>query len=333
MASSDFKQTGEIPFTEVQDDLEGESHTGDFTSPDGAIAGLAELAALDTTEETWTLTILKGSEIGQIWPLSRRTVIGRGAGADIQLTDSKLSREHAVFTCRDKRLYVTDLESRNGTYVEGQQVSANTELEDGAHVQIGQTLVRAQIRNRAEVEAAAALYESSLRDPLTGLYNRRHLDEQLGAELAYALRHRVSLTAMLLDLDHFKEINDERGHLAGDEVLRAFSADLTRTLRREDLAARYGGDEFVILCRGIGAQGAEILAQRIRADIEALEIVWRDEPIRITTSIGVATSDPTRPYASGEGLLQAADRCLYRAKGAGRNLVICDASPRSSPPV
>ena len=274
MEPPDLRKTAEISFAEVHDELEGESHTGDFTNPGDSVAGLAEFSKLETQEERWTLTVLRGATVGVILPLSSRCTVGRGAGADIQLDDSKLSREHAVFTVQpNKQLYVSDLDSRNGTYVEGERVTEDTRLESGTHVQMGQTLVRAQLRNRAEVEAAAALYESSLRDPLTRLYNRRHLDDQLGAELAYALRHRASLTAMVLDLDHFKLVNDELGHQAGDAVLQGFAAYLISTLRREDLVARYGGEEFVILCRGIGTQGAEILAQRIRADVEALEIV------------------------------------------------------------
>ena len=322
------RTTREISYEEVHDELEGESHTADFTDPGSAIAGLAELAALDTEAAQWTLTVLRGPTIGLIVPLGEVSVVGRGAGSDVQLDDGKLSRRHAVFEREGDDLYVTDLASRNGTFIEGERTQGRKKLRDGVHVQLGQTLLRAQLRDRLEVEAAAALYESSLRDPLTKLYNRRHLDDQLAAEVAYALRHRTDLSAMVLDLDHFKRVNDQLGHQAGDHVLVAFAKYLTSTLRREDLVARYGGEEFVIVCRGIGPRGAEILAQRIRADVEALEILWEEKPIPITTSIGVATCTPRTPYPTAEELLAAADRCLYRAKRAGRNLVICDASPR-----
>src|SRR6185295_5389692 len=138
-------------------------------------------------------------------------------------------------------------------------------------------------------ELQRRLYESSTRDGLTRVYNRKYFSERLTAEVAYSRRHRVKLSVLLLDLDDFKATNDTYGHLAGDMVLRLVSAQMQRLIRVEDLLARYGGEEFVILARTTGKTEAHRLGDRIREAISELEIpVTADRSIRVTISAGVA---------------------------------------------
>ncbi len=164
------------------------------------------------------------------------------------------------------------------------------------------------------------MYEAALRDGLTQAYNKRHFLERLTAEMAYACRHGTPLTMLMLDIDHFKQVNDTHGHPAGDHVLAKLARLVMCALRTEDLFARYGGEEFSVLCRGVSLDQAAILAERLRSTVETTVFEYQRRRIPITTSIGVAslvdrTDDGTR-------LIADADGALYEAKRAGRNRVV-----------
>jgi len=165
-------------------------------------------------------------------------------------------------------------------------------------------------------------------DGLTGIANRRRLDAAMEGEWARCRRQKSPLSFVLLDLDHFKALNDRHGHQAGDECLRAVGEALRKAkLRQTDLAARYGGEEFGLLLPNTDIQGAQKVAEHIRCAIEGLGM--RDsegEPFRLTASFGVASIRP-RAGTSCEDLILAADTALYRAKSLGRNQVICAPDP------
>ncbi|MQP76150.1 diguanylate cyclase [Stenotrophomonas sp. MYb238] len=167
------------------------------------------------------------------------------------------------------------------------------------------------------------------RDGLTGLLNRTALLGDGGQQLEQCVRLQQPFAAMLLDLDHFKRINDTRGHQAGDEVLHHTARTLQRNLRGRDwLLGRYGGEEFVLLLPGVGMEQALALAERLRAALEASPLDRDGGAIVITTSIGVAIADATPDL---ERLLAHADAALYRAKAAGRNRVACDLAVEPGP--
>lgn len=158
-------------------------------------------------------------------------------------------------------------------------------------------------------------------DPLTRLLNRRALLERLSREVDRAKRYESKLTLLLLDLDHFKRINDERGHLVGDGVLRQIGALIEASVRTVDIAARYGGEEFVLILPETSQDGGIIFAERLRESIERYPFdASGDEPLHLTASIGVATFPSTR-VESTEDLFARADEALYRAKSSGRNQV------------
>ncbi|HEX3777049.1 MAG TPA: diguanylate cyclase [Polyangiaceae bacterium] len=168
----------------------------------------------------------------------------------------------------------------------------------------------------------AALIDESQRlattDPLTGLANRRALLKALEIELALCQRHGLPLTFCLMDVDHFKSVNDVHGHAAGDQVLAAIGDLLQRSLRIPDVPARWGGEEFVVVLKQTDQHGALLAAERIRKAAEALQIVVSGKKIPITVSIGVSEfcADDT-----AETLIDRADRAMYRAKSGGRNRV------------
>jgi diguanylate cyclase (GGDEF)-like protein len=170
-------------------------------------------------------------------------------------------------------------------------------------------------------EAARKLYEASVRDPLTGLHNRRYVTERLQAELAYATRHRTELAIALLDIDHFKQVNDRYGHEAGDLVLIAVGERIRLTLRTEDVVARYGGEELLILMRGETIQGALMAAERVRTAIAGSPVTVAEHSIAVTVSIGCAALTTAHDRNAAALIAQADDR-LYAAKHAGRDRVV-----------
>jgi len=173
----------------------------------------------------------------------------------------------------------------------------------------------------------ARLTRSGFTDALTGWHNRRYLQVRLQEEIARCHRERSPLVCLILDIDHFKRINDEHGHLAGDEVLRQVARCAGAEIRASDVAARYGGEEFVILLPKTGLDAGTALAERIRAAVSGavFGVPGRERPLRMTTSIGIAEYRPDAgadPKLAAERLLAAADVALYDAKAGGRDRVV-----------
>jgi diguanylate cyclase (GGDEF)-like protein len=278
-----------------------------------------------------TLTLLTGINAGQVFALdATEHIIGRGTEADVWIDDTGVSRRHARITCRSDGHYVVeDLGSTNGTFLGPQRVETCA-IEPGDRIQLGPNVIlRFAITDDAEDELQRRLYESSTRDGLTRVYNRKYFFERLLSEVAHSRRHRVKLAVLLIDLDDFKSLNDTYGHLAGDMVLRLVSAQMQRLIRVEDLLARYGGEEFVILARSTGRTDALRLAARILDTIRDLEIPVGEgasarRPLRVTVSIGVASLPDVAPEGGANELLALADARLYRAKRDGKDRVCAD---------
>ncbi|HEX6316866.1 MAG TPA: diguanylate cyclase, partial [Gemmatimonadaceae bacterium] len=197
-----------------------------------------------------------------------------------------------------------------------------------ADVEFADTVIRAAvsaIQRATLIETTIAdnrrLEELAHTDPLTKTLNRRALSERLASEMERVRRYSTTMSLLLIDLDHFKQVNDTHGHLMGDEVLIEVASLLLRVVRAVDIVARYGGEEFVVVLPETGAPGAEAFAERLRELIEAHCFVEsRGAPIRLTTSIGVSAF-PGYGVDSVEDLLTSADQALYRAKSEGRNRV------------
>ncbi|MCG8556362.1 MAG: diguanylate cyclase [Proteobacteria bacterium] len=280
-------------------------------------------ARLTGRKELGTLTLLTGANPGAVYTLDKaRTIIGRSPDAEIRITDEGLSRRHACVIDERGCFFVEDTGSTNGTYLNGERISQRRTLNDGDRIQVGgATVLRFDLQDALEQNAAKQVYESTLRDPLTGVQNRRSLDQRLRGEFAFAVRHGSPLAVMVIDIDHFKRINDTEGHQAGDAVLRSLATMLQQTVRTEDMLARYGGEEFLVVARGIDREGVAVLAERLRRSIEKLSIAWAGTRLSVTVSIGVSCMAPDHAVPGPETLVAQADAALYRAKNAGRNRV------------
>jgi len=185
-----------------------------------------------------------------------------------------------------------------------------------------------QAKTKAEQMALALkrandkLRELAFRDELTGLFNHRYFQETFAAEIGRSTRYQHSLSLFLLDIDHFKQVNDTYGHLAGDQVLREVSQTMQKLVRSCDIVARYGGEEFAIVLPETGTAGAKVLAQRIRRGIEQLTVQFGEQKISVTVSIGVSSTDMEEVKLSQVALIERTDKKLYQAKQTGRNKVV-----------
>jgi two-component system cell cycle response regulator len=268
------------------------------------------------------LTVLRGELPGALFPLTAaEMIIGRDTGIAISLPDHSLSRQHARVLRRGSVYTIEDLGSTNGTFVDGARITGLRILEDGSRVHLGsRAVLHFRLYDAVELEAACASYALTVRDALTGIYNRRYLQERLWSEAAYCQRHATPLSVIMLDIDHFKRINDEHGHSVGDEALRALASTLAELIRREDVLARYGGEEFALIVRGIDRDETLVLAERIRCEVESRRLAVASGSVSFTVSVGVAHCE-NGTGSNAEQLLEIADRALYAAKYAGRNLV------------
>ena len=266
---------------------------------------------------------LDGISIGEVIPLHEgaTTHIGRSRDAAIKVDDDGVSRLHAAVHWRDGQHILVDCGSRNGVVVDGRAVKMHT-LRDGDIIHLSsRTSFRFVLMSHKERDVLQRLFESSVRDPLTGAGNRAHFDERLAAEVAYAKRHGSAMSLVLVDIDHFKRVNDEHGHQAGDAALKYLAAMASSRLRVEDVFARYGGEEFGVILRGIDVIGAARAAERLRSAIGGSTFAFAGCFIPLTISAGCA-SLACCATTTGEALIEAADRRLYAAKRAGRNRVV-----------
>ncbi len=267
-----------------------------------------------------SVTVIQGEGVGTLIPLGGGDVVF-GRDKDVAgLADPGLSRRHARFFCVDHQNYVEDLGSANGTFVRGLRIGSPVRLEDGDLIQLGpDRILRFSLYDTDEENAAVRLYESSIQDPTTGAFNRRYLDDRIELELKSAKENAKPLALLLFDIDDFKSVNDSHGHQLGDKVLRVVSANIQRMLKPDDVLARYGGDEFVALCRETTLTNGLILAERIRSSTERLRFSGRGNEFQVTVSIGVAST--LGDGDTGESLIGTADRALYQAKHQGRNSI------------
>ncbi len=187
------------------------------------------------------------------------------------------------------------------------------------------------LQTAVDVMRVSRLERETITDSLTGVFNRRYLDNRLAEELARSRRYGFALSVIFLDIDHFKRVNDDHGHPLGDKVLAAVAKDIASGLRDTDVAARFGGEEFVVVTPHTGLAGATDVAQRLIKSIEAHLFDLPDAPggLRITCSAGVASLDNSP--ADATALLDAADKNLYRAKKQGRNRVVAGDAPAAAP--
>ena len=226
-------------------------------------------------------------------------------------------------------MIVEDLGSTNGTFCNGIKIDRR-ELVDGDKIMVGSsTILKFTYHDYLDEVFQRQMYESALRDGLTKVFNKKYFTDYLEKEFAFAARHGGPLALIFLDIDYFKKINDTHGHPAGDFVLAELSQMMSTLLRTEDVLARFGGEEFTILCRGSDLSGAKIVAERVRKAVEERKFSFGGKDIPVTVSLGVVAI-PESGITEHNVFLAAADKALYEAKRSGRNRV-CVPGPRRRP--
>lgn len=265
---------------------------------------------------------MDGVHAGQVVSLEDgEKSIGRHPGCDIVIDDAGVSRNHAKLTKSGTEFTLTEVSAKNGTLVQGKPVETQVQLLDGDYVQLGPRVAfRFSLVDEKQEKLLHRLYESSNRDSLTNAYNRKHFDERLVSEIAYAHRHESKMGLIVFDIDYFKKVNDTKGHAAGDTVLRHVAGLAMSRLRTEDLFARIGGEEFAILLRGVDLAATTRLAERLRTMISARPALFEGNYVPVTVSLGCAAL-PCAQSPTAEELVRRADERLYRAKTGGRNRV------------
>ncbi|HVF49500.1 MAG TPA: GGDEF domain-containing protein [Pyrinomonadaceae bacterium] len=279
------------------------------------------------------LVFLRGELLAAPIPLERDEVIlGRALEADVRVNDARASRMHArIRTERDPataqtRYRITDLNSTNGTLLNGKAVK-EAFLQEGDKLLIGEHLLRFDLLDDIDREFQRHIHRLLAHDELTGLLTSKSFFSELRREAARAETESRPFCVLMMDLDHFKEVNDTHGHLVGSQTLEDVGAVITRALRAGDVAARFGGEEFAAFLLNADCAQGMVAAERVRTAIEAhiFSATRRGatneeaRPLRITISIGVANfpDDARDPIE----LVELADTALYRAKHMGRNCV------------
>ncbi len=278
-------------------------------------------AATEQKRDRAYLVVLAGSAVGEMFKIEQeRTVIGRGAKAQVRLIDDGISREHAEVVLAGNEIVLRDLGSTNGTFCNGAKV-ATRPLVDGDKILVGSTtILKFTYHDNLDEVFQRQMYESALRDGLTKAFNKKYFGDRLESEFTYSVRHGSPLTLVMFDIDHFKKINDTYGHQAGDTVLSELSALMLMSLRAEDVFARYGGEEFAVICRGSDLAQGQVVGERLRRAAESRTFSHDGKVISITISVGLAGL-PDAAIKDAAALVSAADAALYASKQGGRNRV------------
>src|SRR5581483_3827403 len=224
---------------------------------------------------------------------------------------SFVSRQHARLTCRGDSWSVHDLGSRNGTQVNGIAVTNPVTLDNGDQIKI-------VAGGNVEALFHEEIYRMTIFDGLTKVHNKRYLLDFLDREIARARRYESPLALAMLDIDHFKKLNDTYGHQAGDYVLEQVAGAIGSAVRREQLLARYGGEEFAIVLPELTPEQVLAFCENVRARVAEGKYVFNEETLSVTVSVGAAMLTGSMER---EQLFQAADAKLYEAKRRGRNRV------------
>ncbi|WP_309891377.1 GGDEF domain-containing protein [Archangium sp.] len=282
------------------------------------ISSIKELAPV---ESECCIVQIHGPELGKKYALQEyEFTIGREEGNHIVVDLDNVSRRHAMIIRRQGRVFVKDLGSTNGTYLNDAEVTQETLLRSGDLIKVGGSIFKFLTGDNVELQYHETIYTLTIVDGLTGVNNKRYFLEYLEREMGRCHRYGRPLTLMMFDIDFFKKINDVHGHLAGDYVLRELAQTVKRMVRKEQCFARYGGEEFALVVPEDGIEKARIFAEKIRQTIEKKQFTFENQDIPVTLSIGVAdmTQDMTDPLQ----FIKVADANLYKAKKAGRNRVV-----------
>jgi two-component system, cell cycle response regulator len=246
-------------------------------------------------------------------------VLGRANDCEIRINDHSVSRRHARIQPSADGYYAVDLQSTNGTYVNDVPASMY-KLKDGDYLRVGNCIYRLLMGGNVETEYHEEIYRLTIVDGLTDIHNKRYFLEFLDRELARSSRYDRPLSVVMFDIDRFKLINDEMGHLGGDFTLRELAARIKGSIRKEELFARYGGEEFVLVLPETNREGTTILTERLLKVVSQTPFLFEDKSFHVTISAGVTSTCGEKDITPIE-LIRRADEKLYQAKEEGRNRI------------
>tara|TARA_R110002096_G_scaffold97854_2_gene218100 strand:+ start:1207 stop:2142 length:936 start_codon:yes stop_codon:yes gene_type:complete len=270
-----------------------------------------------------SITAISGPRTGLSFQLEPDTdiTLGRSPEADIQVVDTGISRTHIRMRFDGSSVEVEDLNSANGTYVNGTKLTGKIVIRNGDQVSIGvSTVLKFSLNNQLDAEYKDYIEEQLSKDILTNAYNRKAFAHFLNSAYIAAKRDFSSLCLFMIDVDNFKTINDTYGHQVGDKILKHIADKLIQTVRSADIVCRYGGDEFAIVCPNIDSLSGLQLAEKVRNNIEAMKFSVGDKKIYTTLSIGVSNF-PDNEIKCVSQFIAYADKAMYKAKRKGRNQI------------
>jgi diguanylate cyclase (GGDEF)-like protein len=272
---------------------------------------------IEPTQAPACVLQIYGGTLGRRYEFDGRDfVVGRDPDNDICVDLSTVSRQHARLYGKDGGAWVEDLGSTNGTLVNDVPIDGPQQLRNGDQLRFGSSILKFIEGRNVEALYHEEIYRLMITDGLTGAATQRAFVEFLDRELLRAKRHGRPVSLVMLDIDHFKAVNDAGGHLAGDHVLRGVAAAVRGEVRGDELFARYGGEEFAVVLPETVLADAAQFCERVRAKVEAQAFAWKDQVLHVTISVG-GTS--TRNNEDQAALVARADAQLYEAKRTGRN--------------
>jgi len=283
-----------------------------------------------------TLTVLEGPEVGAFFSLKDgpgRYTLGRADDADVQILAPSVSRHHVAFEVIRKSgrpaIQARDNGSTNGVLVNGESISEMW-LVSGDKLRAGDVLLRFEWMSEAEVRYhrdVSNKLQAGARDHLTGLLTRAFLEQRVDSLLEELDRRNQSACCLLLDLDHFKSVNDTYGHPVGDVVLQRVAGVVHENLRRTDYAIRYGGEEIMLVMPDLALEWGFEVAERIRTRVAAIDFSEAAEGLSVTLSVGLALRQEGESAKSWQ---ERADQALYQAKEDGRNRTVVSNDPAAA---
>lgn len=302
-----------IPMARSQDNpvQDAEAHT--------QITRIGDMATIEGTSAPF-LSIVHPRDAILSFELSEEgLILGRGLKSDVQLPSGVISRRHCKVSCVGQSIVVEDLASTNGTYLDNQRID-RAFLTPSNQLRIGPFLLKLEYKGFMEVRAQNQLLEAARVDPVTGIANRGWFVAQAARLIAAMKDPASSLTSVMIDIDHFKRVNDQFGHAAGDAVLEGVAQIIEAEKQDNHLLGRFGGEEFVMLMPDIEHQEAFFLCDRIREQVARASFSFEGLSLNVNVSIGMATRIQGE-VTTLDGLISEADAAMYRAKRLGRNRV------------
>jgi len=273
------------------------------------------------SDQPAALVVVGGDLNGTLFDLANRTVtVGRNPDNEISLEFQGISRYHMRVMMSGSQWVLEDAGSRNGTYLNNRKIDGSVELSRGDIIKLGSIALKYLPKGDPERLTYDKLSHDANTDPHTKCYNKGYFNKNLDIEVKKSKVTGDPLSLIIMDLDHFKHLNDTYGHDAGDYVLKEL-ADLIRGggIRTIDIFARYGGEEFVILLPKTNIKKSYEIAERIRKLIEEHPFIYDNDELPVTASIGIA--DYRQGVLTGTDLFRRADNAVYQAKNGGRNQV------------